>query len=248
MPAVEDVTADPPPFTRRPVLKQQWHELAYFHWAYDPVVVQALLPEGVNVDTFEGQAWVGLIPFEMRRVQLGPTPPVPWFGSFVEINVRTYVTDALGRRAVWFFSLDVPRAAIVGVARSVFSLPYCWGPATHQVAGDRHRYLTTRRWPRTTGPAPSADMAFTVGPELEESQVTPLDHFLTARWGLLTPRRRRLLYGQVHHPRWPLHAVDDIEIDESLIEAAGLPTPVGPPLARYSPGVDVQVAWFESLR
>lgn len=248
MSTLEDVTADPPLFTHRPVLRQQWHELAYFHWPYDPAVVQALLPDGVTVDTFGGQAWVGLIPFEMRRVQLGATPPVPWLGSFVEVNVRTYVTDRLGRRAVWFFSLDVPRTAIVAVARSVFSLPYCWGPASHQVTGDRHRYRIVRRWPRTDGPEPAADMVFSVGPELTEAEVAPLDHFLTARWALLTPRRRRLLYGRVDHPRWPLHSVHDVRITEDLVAAAGLPAPVGPPIARYSPGVDVRVAWFESVR
>ncbi|MGY6499445.1 MAG: YqjF family protein [Acidimicrobiales bacterium] len=244
---VEAVTADPAPWAYRSVLRQQWQELAYFHWAYDPAIVQSVLPAGVTVDTFDGQAWVGLIPFEMRRVQLGASPPVPWLGSFVEINVRTYVTDALGRRSVWFFSLDVPRAPIVGVARSVFSLPYCWAAARHEVTGDRHRYRMTRRWPRADGPAPSADMSFTVGPALSDDDVTALDHFLTARWALLTGRRRRLLYGRVHHARWPLHAIDHVAIHQDVIQAAGLPAPVGPPLARYSPGVDVQVAWFEAL-
>ena len=103
MPAqIEPVAADPPLWDRRPVLKQQWTELAYLHWRYEPSVVQRRLPAGVTVDTFDGSAWVGLIPFEMRNVQLGSTPPVPFFGNFLEINVRTYVTDSLGRRAVWF--------------------------------------------------------------------------------------------------------------------------------------------------
>ena len=88
-----------------------------------------------RVDTFDGSAWVGLIPFEMRRVRLGASPPVPWLGTFLEINVRTYVVDELGRRAVWFFSLDVPRTAIVAVARAVFSLPYCWATTTHTRTG-----------------------------------------------------------------------------------------------------------------
>jgi uncharacterized protein YqjF (DUF2071 family) len=271
-PAIEPVTAEPIPLPRRAVLRQRWSELAYFHWRYEPQVVQRLLPDGVRVDTFDGSAWVGLIPFEMRNVQLGPTPPVPWLGDFIEINVRTYVIDTLGRRSVWFFSLDVPRMAIVGVARTVFSLPYCWACAEHVVErnadrGEQHRYRMTRRWPRGAAPhadrgehhryrmtrrwprgaAPHADMSFRVGDALPEHAVGDLEHFLSARWALVTDRRGTLLYGRVEHPRWPLHHVDGVEIDQNVLQEAGLPAPGGTPHAMYSPGVDVSVAWFEPI-
>lgn len=242
-PTAEALTADPPPWTHRTVLRQRWSELAYFHWRYEPRVVQRLLPDGVHVDTFDGSAWVGLIPFEMRDVQLASTPPVPWLGSFIEVNVRTYVTDASGRRAVWFFSLDVPRAAIVAVARTVFSLPYCWARADHDIDGETHRYRVRRRWPR--GSPTRAEMTFRVADRLPDGDVTDLDHFLCARWALVTTRQDEVLYGRVHHPQWSLHAIDGVSIDQNLVQAAGLPHPVGEPYARYSPGVDVQVAWFE---
>ncbi len=241
----ELVTADPPPREWRPALRQQWAELAYFHWRYDTEVVQRLLPPGVFVDTFDDSAWVGLIPFEMRNVQLGPTPPFPWLGSFIEINVRTYVTDSQGRRAVWFFSLDVPRSVIVAVARSAFALPYCWATANHVRSNDHHHYSMTRRWPRPSGP--HADMRFFVGDRIEDEAVGDLEHFLCARWALLTTRRSQLLYGKVHHERWPLHHLKQVEIDQTIIEAAGLPSPVGAPHAMYSPGVDVGVKWFENV-
>jgi uncharacterized protein YqjF (DUF2071 family) len=241
--AVEPVTADPPTWRCRTVLRQRWDELAYFHWAYEPADVQRLLPAGVHVDTFDGAAWVGLIPFEMRRVRIGPTPPVPWFGDFIEINVRTYVTDLRGRRAVWFFSLDVPRSAIVAVARSVFALPYCWAGAEHERVGDLHRYRMTRRWPR--GERPSADIAFRVGEPID--RVGELEHFLTARWALLTARNGRVLHGAVDHPRWPLHHVDEVHIEQDLVQAAGLPAPEGVPHAMCSPGVGVRVARLEAV-
>lgn len=243
---LEPISPDPPEWTHRAVLRQRWCELAYFHWPYEPSVVQRLLPGGLRVDTFDGSAWVGLIPFEMRDVRLGRTPPVPWLGSFIEINVRTYVIDPLGRRSVWFFSLDVPRSAIVAVARTVFSLPYCWAHAEHHVDGDTHRYRMTRRWPR--GTSPSAEMRFRVADRVPDDEVSELDHFLSARWSLATTRRGRLLHGRVHHPRWPLHSVDSVAIDQDVIEAAGLPSPTGRPHARYSPGVGVEVAWFETIR
>lgn len=245
-PAVEAISPEPPVWDRRTVMRQRWEELAYVHWPYEPTAVQRLLPDGLMVDTFDGRAWVGLIPFEMRRVQLGPTPPVPYLGSFVEINVRTYVRDRLGRRSVWFFSLDVPRAAIVGVARTVFSLPYCWASTDHTVDGDRHRYRMRRRWPRS-GRTASADIGFTIGPAIAADAVSDLDHFLSARWALVTTRRTTPLYGRVHHERWPLHEVTDLRLEQDVVEAAGLPSPEGEPIVRYSPGVGVEVAWFERI-
>ncbi len=242
---IEAVSADPPVWTRRTLLRQQWAELAYLHWPYDPDVVQRLLPDGLTVDTFDGVAWVGLIPFEMRDVRLGPLPPLPLVGRFVEINVRTYVVDATGRRSVWFFSLDVPRLAVVAVTRTIFSLPYRWAAATHAVDGERHEYRMTRR--SAHGRGATARVAFTVGTRVDPAEVTDLDHFLTARWGLVTARGRRLLHGAVDHPRWPLCRVDDVVVDPTVVEAAGLPVPVGPPRALYSPGVPVRVAPFRRI-
>lgn len=243
MPA-EPVVPDPPPLPGRRVLSQRWSELAYFHWPYDPTVVAALLPPGVTVDTIDGAAWVGLIPFTMRDVAIGPAPPIPWLGTFIEINVRTYVIDRLGRRAVWFFSLDVPRAAIVAVARSVFALPYCWSNAEHHREGARHEYRMNRRWPRGRA---TADIRFTVGEPIASDDVSELDHFLTARWALLTARQDRLLYGAVEHPRWPLHRIDQFSVDQDVVEAAGLPSPEGPARALYSRGVDVRLSWLTQL-
>ena len=249
-PPVEAISFDPPPLDRRPVLRQRWCELAYFHWRYEPEEVQALLPPGVTVDTFDGDAWVGLIPFEMRDVAVGPTPPVPWLGTFIEINVRTYVVDPQGRRAVWFFSLDVPRAAIVAVARSVFALPYCWAAAEHVTDGPRHEYRLRRRWPQPSnrsGDRPSADIRFTVGEPIPPDEEGRLDHFLSARWALLTTRRERLLYGRVEHQRWPLCRVTEHSIDQTVVEAAGLSTPTGPAHALYAPAVDVRIPWIERV-
>lgn len=244
-PDPEPIATDPPGLRRRAVLRQRWEELVYVHWSYPPDVVQRLLPDGVRVDTFDGRAWVGLIPFEMRRVRIGPTPPVPYLGSFVEINVRTYVVDPLGRRAVWFCSLDVPRSAIVAVARTVFALPYCFAAAEHRVDGAHHHYEMRRRRPHRSRPHTTIDVA--VGRALQTHEVTELDHFLSARWALVTTRFGRLQYGAVDHPRWPLHEVDSWEVHQDVLAAAGLPDPVGEPLVRYSPGVPVELAWFEGI-
>ena len=161
------------------------------------------------------------------------------------IETRIKVTDPNGRLGVWFFSLDVPRTAIVAVARSAFALGYCWAHGKHVVKDAQHRYRIERRWPAK--PAGMAEMDFTVGDQLAPNEVTELDHFLTARWALLTQRRERLKFGRVNHPRWPLHHVDNVVIHQNIIEAAGLLAPSGEPHARYTPGVDVRVAWFRSV-
>lgn len=245
IPSCEPIVPDPPDLTRRSVMSQEWTDLAYFHWRYEPEDVQRLLPDGVTVDTHDGSAWVGLIPFVMRRVKPLHVGPLPWLSTFVEINVRTYVIDPDGRRAVWFFSLDVPRRPVVGVARALFSLPYCSAGTTHEVDGLDRRYTLRRRWPAPKGAY--ADMAFTIGDRIAPSEETTLDHFLSARWALLTATRSGALrYGRVHHERWPLHRIDRHEVDQDVVEAAGLPAPAGEVHARYSPGVHVNVSWLET--
>lgn len=223
-------------------MSQRWDQLAYFHWPYPVAEVARLLPAGLDPDTFDGTAWVGLIPFEMKRIRLGPTPPIPHFGSFIEINVRTYVIDPRGRRAIYFFSLDVPLISVTAAARSIFSVPYCWAHTKHHIDGPRHTYTFERRWPKDDA---SASISFAVGSEV--SAPTDFDHWMSARWALVASRRGGLEYGRVHHPPWPLYEVSDVEIDQSAIQVAGLSAPVGSPTGRYSPGVPVKLTWPQKI-
>ena len=138
----------------RPIMRQQWQELAYVHWRYDPEVVQALLPTGLEVDTFDGSAWVGLIPFSMRNISFPGTPAIQYFGSFPEVNVRTYVKKD-GIPGVWFFSLDVNRFIPALVARASYFLPYCWGSASHVVNSASLESTVKRRWPSRASTSPA---------------------------------------------------------------------------------------------
>ena len=104
------------------VMTQQWQDLLFAHWAYEPEVVQRLLPSGVELDTFEGKAYVGLVPFNMRNLRLRGLPPIPTTSNFAEVNVRTYVTSR-GRSAVWFFSLDTQKLLPTLVA---FNTLWAW--------------------------------------------------------------------------------------------------------------------------
>ena len=230
---------DCPTPVRRAVMTQTWADLAYLHFEYEPAVVQGLLPDEVTVDTFDGQAWVGLIPFSMRKVGVPRLPAVPYLGTFPEINVRTYVTRG-GIPGVWFFSLDVNRLLPAVVARLTYRLPYCWGSADH---GVRNHSLTTsvrRRWPGGRDGKASTRIALAIGAPLDSP--TEFDHWASARWGLYSRGfGSRLMYAPVEHPRWKLYGASVVELDDSLITAAGLPTPTTEPRCLFSPGVPVRI-------
>jgi len=135
---------------RRAALLNRWEEVTFLHWRYEPEAVQRLLPPGLEVDTCEGAAWVGLVLFRMRIGLLG-LPPVPWLLTFPETNVRTYVRMHDGAAGVWFFSLDAARLAPVLVGRSTYRLRYCWSAMSITRSGATISYTTHRRLPGPRG-------------------------------------------------------------------------------------------------
>ncbi|MGZ4809473.1 MAG: YqjF family protein, partial [Thermoanaerobaculia bacterium] len=106
------------------VMRQDWHHLLFLHWEIPPSELQKMLPPGLTLDTFDGKAYVGLIPFTMTGVRPILTPPLPGISSFHEVNVRTYVHHEGRDPGVWFFSLDAANRIAVAVARRAFHLPY----------------------------------------------------------------------------------------------------------------------------
>lgn len=226
------------------VMTQQWRDLVFAHWAYQPEIVEALLPDGVELDTFEGNAYVGLVPFNMRNLRLRGLPPIPTTANFAEVNVRTYVKSR-GRSAVWFFSLDTQKLLPTLVARLAFKLPYCYGTAKVTLTGRGEGAILTsnveRRWPHHSTSA----LAVRVG---APAQPGPLEKFLTSRWGLVSSSRGdRLWYGPVEHEPWPLHSAELLHLDDHLITAAGLPRPEGEPHLLFSPGVHTTIHSLEKL-
>lgn len=219
---------------RRAVMRQEWRDLAYLHWRYEPAVVQSLLPKGLSVDTFDGSAWIGLIPFSMRDVGLARGPSVPYFGSFAEVNVRTYV-HVDGKPGVYFFSLDVDRLLPALVARLSYRIPYCWGSTTHKREEITLSTDVNRRWPSKLM---NSRIEIQMGQPIEPNE---LDVFLTARWGLYSKSIRGLRYAPVDHEPWPLREATVLGYDSILIEAAGLPKPQGEPHVRCSDGVHVRI-------
>lgn len=234
----EGVTPVAPRPAGRTVFTQRWMTLTFLHWAVDPERVAPLLPPGVRPDTFDGATYVGLVPFSMEKIGLLGGPAVPYFGTFLETNVRLYGVDAQGRRGVVFCSLEAARLATVLVARWGTGLPYLWAAMDLQRDGNRLTYRTRRRWPGPRGAASAVTVD--VGDPVTAS---PLEHFLTARWGLFLPDRRgRTRYWPNEHPQWPLHRATAVTVDDALMAAAGFPglAERPPDNVLHSPGVPVR--------
>lgn len=230
-------------------MRQRWAQLTFLHWPFEPEAVQRLLPDGLAAETFDGAAWVGLVPFYMHVSTAGGRR-APWASDFCETNVRTYVRDRDGHSGIWFFSLDAARLGAVAVARASYRLPYYWSAMRLAARGDEISYGCRRRWP-SSGPPPASPRSrvrVRIGDRISPAQVSDRDHFLTARFILFSVSGERQRLARAWHLPWSLHAAQVLRADDELIQAAGLPRPQGEPLALYSPGVDVRIGRPEPLR
>ncbi|WP_233246087.1 YqjF family protein [Coraliomargarita sinensis] len=211
------------------VMYQRWSELLFLHWAVPPEVVQAGLPEGLTVDTYEGQAWIGVVPFLMHGVRPRGLPPVPALSNFPELNLRTYVYDHIGRPGVWFYSLDTPNSVANWIARTFFHLNYrtarmevrhgereidCRSELKQDNRFDEAQHYRWRREGR----------AF-------EAEPGSLEFFLAERYRLFAYdwKSRRLFSGRVHHVPYPLQAAKVSQYSKRLFSLSDLEEPDGGP-------------------
>ena len=234
----------------RPVLMyQKWRSLLFLHWAVDPEAIRPLVPEGLDLDLYEGRAYVGLVLFTMLGVRPRGMPAIPGLSTFHETNVRTYVRAGRQNPGVWFFSLDAANSVAVVLARALFSLPYHRARMSLKSGRDLDpqnptkwevSYTSSRLWP---GPLPAycnitarldGDPPVTATPDT-------LDHFLIERYHLFRNRHGRLYSGQVHHKPYPIQNAEVLVMNESLLAASGLTRPDCSPLAHFSSGVDVEI-------
>lgn len=229
---IVSVPLQAPPLARPVIFDQLWTDLAFLHWAVDPAAVAPLLPPGTRPDCLDGATYVGLIPFRMRRAGPFTHLPVPYFGDFLETNVRLYSVDDAGRHGVVFRSLESSRLAVALFARLGLRLPYTWARMAGDVDGPLRRYRSRRRWPR---PEHRTSIELRIG---APTSATELDDFLTARWGLHAAYGRRTIWIPNRHEAWPLYDAQLLRLDDELLDAAGVRVS-GPPTTRvlWSPGV-----------
>jgi uncharacterized protein YqjF (DUF2071 family) len=227
---------------------QSWRSLGFLHWEVAAESLRSRLPPALKLDTFDGRAYVGLVPFTMHGVRPPWAPPLPFVSAFHEVNVRTYVHHEGREAGVYFFSLDAASRLAVWGARTFWKLPYHFARMSlARAAGDRIAYASARRWP---APVP-AECRLVYGPRPGSrpapAQPPSLEHFLAERYVLYTTARDRLLRGRVHHPPYPLQAGECTERSETLLAAAGLEPTGAPPLVHYAAGVDVEVFALEDV-
>jgi uncharacterized protein YqjF (DUF2071 family) len=224
------------------IMTQTWHDLLFAHWPVDPAALAPKIPAPLQLDVFNGAAYIAVVPFMMRNVSPRGVPALPWVSAFPEINVRTYVR--LGNKpGVFFFSLDATNPLAVRTARTLFHLPYFRA----EIDANPERYHSRRTDPRSPNGAAEFLGAYRpIGPVFEAGEGT-LEYFLTERYCLYAiDRRGRAYICEIHHPPWPLQvAAAEIDIN-SMLEGDGLRlgigSPLSPPLLHFAKRQDT-IAW-----
>jgi uncharacterized protein len=221
---------------------QRWRSLLFFHWPVPIEALRSVVPPPLQIDTFEGKAYVGLIPFDIPEVRpLRALPPVPTAARFLETNLRTYVK--LGDQpGIWFFSLEAQSTLAVLGARAVFGLPYFRADMTMLAGADETHYTSRRIWPRAGRPA-DVDLHYKVGEAIGPAAPGTREHFLVERYTLYARHPLLgLVRGDVRHQPYPLRRATVMRLQQNLTDAAGIGT-LGEPLpALFSEGVDVDIS------
>lgn len=221
----------PSPETPGITMRMTWKNLLFLHWRIDPAEMKAVLPDELEVDTFDGSAWIGLVPFQMDRTRPFGIPGIPTIYRFFECNVRTYVLHK-GVPGVWFFSLDAASRLAVFGGKNFWKLNYVYANFNVDVNGANIDYQLRR--PN----GPGTKMNWTVGDELPKSEPGSLRHFLTERYYLYASHGKRLWRGGVFHKPWTLRTAQLNELDDELISDTGLMAE-GAPACMAADDVDV---------
>ncbi|MBM3978090.1 MAG: DUF2071 domain-containing protein [Planctomycetes bacterium] len=243
-PSLAHIDHRPWPLPRGPwVMQQVWHDLLFAHWPVDAQALGALLPAELELDLWQGRAWLGIVPFRMSGVRLRGLPPVPGVNAFPELNVRTYVRPRArgdARPGVWFLSLDADSALAVAAARVWFRLPYFRARMRCSPAGEAIEYDSERVDARGA-PArlvarygPSGPIAHAVSGSFE--------HWLTERYCLYARSRGgRLLRGEIHHRPWPLQPAQAAWSANTAAGAHGLELPDQTPHLAFARRIEVAI-------
>jgi uncharacterized protein YqjF (DUF2071 family) len=239
---IDDVAHRPWPLPSRPwVMTQSWHDLLFAHWPIDRGALAARVPREFEIDLFDGVAWIGVVPFDMRHVAPRGVPALPWISAFPELNVRTYVR-AGDKPGVYFFSLDAGNPLAVYAARAWLRLPYFSATMRIDRLADRRISYRSRR----KSAEPAAELVASYEPVGIPFVPLPgtLEHFLTERYCLYARDHGGRPYRlDIHHAPWPLQAARaDIERN-SMAAAAGLSLPGVAPLLHFVSRQDM-VAWL----
>ena len=229
----------PWPLPARPwLMGQTWYSLLFAHWAVRPEALRPLIPQPLELDLRDGQAWLGVTPFVVGGLRLRGTPPLPWLSRFPELNVRTYV-DYGAHPGIYFFSLDAARLAAVAAARRAYRLPYFH--AEMSARRGRERFTTRASGSTRAGLRPNCGRATALRAPRSRSMMGRSSGGCAERYRLyVVDERGRALRADIHHPPWPLQpAGATIELN-TMARPLGLDL-VSDPLLHYSARQDTLI-------
>jgi len=233
----------------KPVMFQNWHDLLFLHWPISTQAIQETLPEGLTVDTWQDQAWLGIVPFRMTGVRPRWLPSVPMLSNFLELNVRTYVRDEKGRTGVWFYSLDCDQPFAVEIARGLFHLNYFYALIGLRRKKDLIKYTSWRHDRRTPSAQPQRAQ-YLYQPTGMTSVAAPgtIEYFFLERYRLFSQDRKgRIRSGRVFHQPYQYQSADlkEYSIDPALADGLALPDEA-PSFVHYAREVNVEVFPLET--
>jgi len=221
-------------------MAQSWHDLVFAHWPIDPALLRPHIPTALQIDIFDAQAWIAVVPFRMSGVRLRATPALPWLSAFPELNVRTYVV-ADGKPGVWFFSLDAQNPVAVTAARAWFHVPYFRARMKCEDREGSFHYVSERT--HRGGPPAALQVNYRPIAEIFEPNPGTLEHFLTERYCLYAADcHDRISRGEIHHQPWQLQIAEATFHQISMTEAANIALPSQNPLLHFARRQDV-VVW-----
>lgn len=220
------------------VMHQRWTNLLFAHWPVRAEALRSIVPASLTIDTFDGDAWVGVIPFRMSNVRPRGIPPLPGLSEFLELNVRTYVRrgDLAG---VWFFSLDASNPVAVRAARAAVHLPYYDARMAMDTTADGFVHCRSDRVHRGAPPA-RFDGAYRPTGSVRHAAPGTLQHFLVERYALFSVTPAGLVSVEIAHPPWPLQRAEARIDRNTMAAAAGIVLDGEPTHLRFASRVDVQ--------
>ncbi|OPZ89708.1 MAG: hypothetical protein BWY75_01050 [bacterium ADurb.Bin425] len=249
---LQDHSHRPFPLSEQPwVMNQRWSNLLFAHWPFQAEMVRKLVPDCFELDLYDGQAYIGVVPFYMSEVSPRFLPSLPWLSYFPELNVRTYVRYK-GQAGVYFFSLDAANFVAVYLARTLYKLPYYNAVMSITEKQGQFEY-TSRRKGRQRSLAPDqalvgeADLVVSYSGKgsVFKSETGTLEHFLTERYCLFTEFAGKVYRGEIHHRQWPLQRAEARFQVNTMLKPLGL-EPQGEPHLLFTAGVDT-VEWAIAL-
>jgi uncharacterized protein len=212
------------------VYYQEWNRALFLHWVVPMELLRPLVPAQFTIDTFEGNAYVSVVPFTMEKIRPRFFPAVRWISDFDEINVRTYIKND-EKEGVYFLNIEAGKARSALVAKLLSGLPY----------EKAKIYRTYDEYHSENAPKGfKMHAAFDVQNAIHYK--TELDKWLTERYCLYLDEGSKLYRYDIHHKEWNLRDVSirNLHIDYNIGKLYLADR--APNLAHYSDGIKV-IAW-----